>query len=78
MRFGLLSRINAQLMAVPLWIGGILALILVLIPLYVLSKRARLPLPPGPKGWPLIGNLFDIPNTNFATIYTDWAQKYGS
>jgi hypothetical protein len=23
---------------------------------------ARLPYPPGPKGYPIIGNLFDIPN----------------
>jgi hypothetical protein len=53
-------------------------LTLVLIPLYWASKRARLPLPPGPKRWPLIGNLLDVPKTNFVETYTEWARKYGS
>jgi len=52
-------------------------LILTLIPLYRALKRARLRLPPGPKGWPLIGNLLDLPQTNFVESYTEWAQKYG-
>ncbi|KAI0299715.1 cytochrome P450 [Multifurca ochricompacta] len=53
-------------------------LILVLVTLHWASKRkTRLPLPPGPKGWPLIGNLLDIPKANFGKVYTEWAMKYG-
>ncbi|KAI0267111.1 cytochrome P450 [Gloeopeniophorella convolvens] len=42
----------------------------------LLGKRA-LPLPPGPKGWPLIGNLLEIPKTNLSRTYTEWGRLYG-
>ena len=57
---------------------AIVVLILVLIPLYCASKRDRLLLPPGPKGWPLIGNLLDIPRSNFVKTHAEWARKYGA
>ena len=56
----------------------VILLILALIPLYRASKRDRLSLPPGPKGWPLIGNLLDIPQSDFFKTYAEWAQKYGA
>jgi len=64
-------------MSVQLSTTGVIILVLALIPLYWVSKRTRLPLPPGPKGWPLIGNLLDVPQANFVATYTDWARKYG-
>ena len=57
---------------------GVAVLILALIPLCLVLKRDRLSLPPGPKGWPLIGNLLDIPQSNFVNTYAKWAQKYGA
>jgi len=57
---------------------GAVVLILALIPLYRASKRERLSLPPGPKGWPLIGNLLDIPQSDFVKTYAEWARKYGA
>ena len=57
---------------------SVVVLILALIPLYRVSKRDRISLPPGPKGWPLIGNLLDIPQSDFAKTYTNWARKYGA
>ncbi|KAH9487255.1 Cytochrome P450 monooxygenase COX2 [Psilocybe cubensis] len=39
----------------------------------------NLPLPPGPKGYPVIGNLFDVPNPLDSPhiVYDQWFKKYG-
>ncbi|KAI0092433.1 CyP450 monooxygenase [Irpex rosettiformis] len=35
-------------------------------------------LPPGPRGWPILGSLLDLPNCERPwTIYRKWAQQYG-
>ncbi|KAE9400841.1 cytochrome P450 [Gymnopus androsaceus JB14] len=38
----------------------------------------RLSLPPGPKGWPIIGNIFDIPKEKAHIAYMEMGRKYGS
>lgn len=35
------------------------------------------PLPPGPKGLPIIGNVFDMPKSDEWLIMTKWGKKYG-
>ena len=37
----------------------------------------RLPLPPGPKGYPLIGNLFNMPVHKPWIVYDEWRKTYG-
>jgi hypothetical protein len=41
------------------------------------SNPRGLPLPPGPKGHPLIGNLFDLPVENPWLVYENWCKTYG-
>lgn len=36
-----------------------------------------LPLPPGPKGYPLIGAIFDMPIHKPWLVYDAWVKKYG-
>jgi hypothetical protein len=34
--------------------------------------------PPGPKGYPIIGNLFDMPSGNEVFVWAEWRQKWGT
>ena len=34
-------------------------------------------LPPGPKGWPIVGNTFDIPSEKLDPVLARLSQKYG-
>lgn len=53
----------------------------------VIRKRLRqcepkdihqfIPLPPGPKKMPIIGNLFDIPLVDMAKVFAEWKSLYG-
>jgi hypothetical protein len=49
--------------------------------LLVLLERPRsrngLPLPPGPKPWPVIGNLLDFPKDKAWLTYQSWNDQYG-
>lgn len=47
--------------------------------LYILHivRRRRYPLPPGPKGLPLIGNIFEAPKNYAWLVYQEWSRKYG-
>lgn len=41
------------------------------------KTRNRLPLPPGPPGLPLIGNLFDMPVGKPWETFKLWGDKWG-
>ena len=40
-------------------------------------RRRGIPYPPGPKPWPIIGNLLDSPKQSQWTTYTEMSKKYG-
>ncbi|KAH9009389.1 cytochrome P450 [Lactarius hengduanensis] len=40
-------------------------------------RASALPLPPGPRGWPVIDNLFDWPFESAWIPFAEWSKKFG-
>lgn len=46
--------------------------------LYAARRRKdKLPLPPGPKKLPLVGNMFDMPTSLEWETYHRWCKEFG-
>ncbi|KAK7029931.1 cytochrome P450 [Favolaschia claudopus] len=56
---------------------GVLAVSLAIWLRLYYSRNKKMHLPPGPKGYPLIGNFFDMPPTQSWITFAEWGQKYG-
>lgn len=41
------------------------------------ASKNRLPLPPGAKGWPILGNALDVPLDNIASEWARWSRELG-
>ena len=66
--------------AMPLKIGLLFVLFLAVAVVYWLLNtffKPKPPYPPGPKGYPIVGSLFDINSERPWITYGKWAQQYG-
>lgn len=57
----------------------LLVVIVALVSIWVLFRRNchNAPLPPGPRGLPLIGNLLDMPSDKEWLTFARWGNEYG-
>ena len=72
---------ESVLHAVPIPFVVIVLVLFVYVRSFLDRKKLRthgLPLPPGPKGWPVIGNMFDMQASQPWLAYRDLAVEYGA
>jgi len=43
----------------------------------IFTKKNPAPYPPGPPGWPLVGNISDMPQVKPWLTFAEWGKKYG-
>ena len=60
-----------------LLLDAVVAVVAVLFVDYVLKRKRRGSLPPGPRGWPLIGNVLDMPKSHEWKTFAQWGEKWG-
>jgi hypothetical protein len=44
----------------------------------ILDKKPLGRLPPGPKKWPLLGNMLDMPTSKEWLTFAEWGRTYGN
>ena len=42
------------------------------------ARGRRSDLPPGPKGYPIVGNIFDLPPTHLWEKFSEFGKQYGA
>lgn len=67
-----------SLTSTALLFSTIISLALLIILTYIKSRSAKARLSPGPKPWPIIGNLFDVPKVSPWATYASWGKLYGT
>jgi hypothetical protein len=62
----------------PNFLAVVLGLCLIAVYFVRRKKRGEYPLPPGPKGFPIIGSLLDMPTVDEWKTFYKWSKDFGS
>ncbi|KAJ7834052.1 cytochrome P450 [Mycena olivaceomarginata] len=52
-------------------------LLIIFLVIFLFKPTTNRKLPPGPKGWPLMGNIYDVPRTASWHVFQQWGESYG-
>ena len=77
----LLPHLSPTMIAdLPQWfiLSGIAIVVLLYKARQSRSTSGKLPLPPSPPGYPIIGNFLDVPTTDMEPAFRDINAKYGT
>ncbi|KAJ3861389.1 cytochrome P450 [Lentinula novae-zelandiae] len=74
----LLSALTQDEMTIGIFVMLTLASILSLWRHHSYGSGIKLPLPPGPRKLPILGNTLDMPATDQHIIFSQWAEQYDS
>lgn len=69
-------KITSQMISTPT-LHFTLLLVFAAIYFCIRERRKTRALPPGPRRYPIIGNVFDIPHEYAWLTYAEWAKTYG-
>ncbi|KAL1945441.1 hypothetical protein VTO73DRAFT_2292 [Trametes versicolor] len=72
----ILGELAFELNTVALCFVASLAVVIALRGIW-LRKASKNPLPPGPRGLPLLGNLFDMPRHSAWLRFSEWSKEFG-
>ncbi|KAH9849077.1 cytochrome P450 [Lenzites betulinus] len=64
-------------MAYSLTAAAVAAFLSVILWTRLFNRTKRGPLPPGPKGYPIIGNLLEMPTSHEYRTYAKWGERWG-
>lgn len=70
------SKLFPSTMFAVIWVVIVTSLTFLLY--HRLKCRSRPPYPPGPKGLPILGNLFDFPKSEEWKTYDRWSKEFGT
>ena len=62
---------------VSAWLGAAAIIAIILVARSLNLRKRKGPMPPGPAGWPILGNALDVPLDYSWHAFAKWAERWG-